>query len=62
LLDFPAVTLDEVAERKVRFGQQVEIEHSGPESLCRAYSAAGELVALLRYDPRTGLWQPQKAA
>jgi len=60
LQDFPAVTLDEAAERRVRFGQQVAIEHSGPEPFCRAYSTRGELVALLRYDPQTGLWQPKK--
>ena len=60
LQDFPAVTLDEAAERRVRFGQQVAIEHSGSEPLCRAYSTRGELVALLRYDPQTGLWQPKK--
>jgi tRNA pseudouridine55 synthase len=61
LLDLEAITFGSQAERQIRFGQQVQ----GPtpslsSSLCRAYSAEGELIALLQYDAQTGLWQPKK--
>jgi tRNA pseudouridine55 synthase len=58
LLDFEPVVVDAETEKRIRHGQQVE----GPDSpgLRRAYSRTGELIAILRYDPQTGLWQPKK--
>jgi len=58
LLDFEPVVVDAETEKRIRHGQQVE----GPDSpgLRRAYSRTGELIAILRHDPQTGLWQPKK--
>ncbi len=61
LVAYEAITVDGETERKIRFGQQV----AGPTPSClpslrRAYSGQGQLIALLSYDARTGLWQPKK--
>jgi tRNA pseudouridine55 synthase len=58
LLDFEAMVVDAQTEKRIRHGQQVQ----GPDSpgLRRAYSQQGELIAILRHDPQTGLWQPKK--
>ena len=61
LRDFEALTFGSQAERQIRSGQQVQgPTPSSSSSLCRAYSTEGKLIALLQYDIRTGLWQPQK--
>jgi len=61
LLDFEAITFGSQAERQIRSGQQVQgPTPSSSSSLCRAYSTEGKLIALLQYDVRTDLWQPQK--
>jgi tRNA pseudouridine55 synthase len=38
------------------------VDAQGPDSpgLRRAYSQEGEFIAILRYDPQTGHWQPKK--
>jgi tRNA pseudouridine55 synthase len=58
LLDFEPVIVDAQAEKRIRHGQQV----NGPDSpgLRRAYAQTGEFIAILKHDPQTGLWQPQK--
>lgn len=58
LLDFEHMVVDAEAENRIRHGQQIQ----GPDSpgLRRAYSRTGEFIAILRYDPQTGLWQPKK--
>ncbi len=58
LLDFEPLVVDAQTEKRIRHGQQVE----GPDSpgLRRAYSQEGELIAILKRDPQTGLWQPKK--
>ena len=58
LLDFEPVVVDAATEKRIRHGQQVQ----GPDSpgLRRAYSQTGEFMAILGYDPQTGLWQPKK--
>jgi tRNA pseudouridine55 synthase len=58
LQDLRSMIVDAQAEKHVRQGQQIQ----GPDSpgLCRAYYSTGELIAILRYDSRTGLWQPKK--
>lgn len=68
LLDFEPVVVDAQAEQRIRHGQQVEAPPLPPpiaggewrHELRRAYSQKGELIAILRHDPQTGLWQPQK--
>ena len=58
LLRFEPMIVDAQAEKRIRYGQQVQ----GPDShgLRRAYSQKGEFIAILRHDPQTGLWQPKK--
>jgi tRNA pseudouridine55 synthase len=58
LLDFEAIVVDAQAEKRLRHGQQ--IQGPGSPGLCRAYSQKGELIAILRHDSQTGLWQPKK--
>ncbi len=64
LLDFEPWVVDSQAEKRIRHGQQVEAPpQAGWEDtrgLRRAYSSQGELIAILRHDPQTGLWQPKK--
>ncbi len=68
LLDFEPVVVDAQAEQRIRHGQQVEAPPLPPpiaggewrHELRRAYSQKGELIAILRHDPQTGLWQPHK--
>jgi tRNA pseudouridine55 synthase len=61
LLDFEPMVVDAQTEQRIRHGQQVQ----GPVTcetgeLRRAYSEKGELIAILRHDPQTGLWQSKK--
>lgn len=61
LLDFEPMVVDAQTEKCIRHGQQIQ----GPATcergeLHRAYSDKGELIAILRYDPQTGHWQPKK--
>jgi tRNA pseudouridine55 synthase len=68
LLDFKAIVVDAQTEKRIRHGQQVQAPPLSPpqaewewkKELRRAYSKEGELIAILRHDPRTGLWQPKK--
>jgi tRNA pseudouridine55 synthase len=64
LLDFEPMIVDAQAEKRIRHGRQVEAlpqaEGKRETGLRRAYSQEGELIAILRYDPQTGLWQPKK--
>jgi len=68
LLDFELMVVDAQTETRIRHGQQVEapplplpqVEGEGERGLRRAYSQKGELIAILRRDPQTGLWQPKK--
>jgi tRNA pseudouridine55 synthase len=64
LTDWPIWTLDEQTARRVQHGQQIElpsnVETAVDQTWLRAYSAQGRLIALLRHDPTTGLWHPDK--
>lgn len=66
LLDFVPMVVDAQAEKRIRHGQQIEAlplpdcRGVEKERFCRAYSQNGELIAILRHDPQTGLWQPKK--
>jgi len=58
---FPACQLSETDAQRVSHGQALKLEGlaSNYEQL-RAYDPAGELVALLRYQPAVQSWQPIK--
>jgi tRNA pseudouridine55 synthase len=63
LLDFEPLVVDAQTEKRIQHGQQVQApppSGDGGRELRRAYSEKGELIAILRYDPQTGLWQPKK--
>ena len=68
LLDFEPIVVDAQAETRIRHGQQVEAPplpspiagKEKREEFRRAYSEEGRLIAILRHDPQTGLWQPKK--
>ncbi|MGA9350566.1 MAG: tRNA pseudouridine(55) synthase TruB [Anaerolineae bacterium] len=68
LLDFEPTVVDAQTEQRIRHGQQVEGPPPSPptsegrekEDFRRAYSQTGELIAILRHDPQTRLWQPKK--
>ena len=61
LLDFGPVVVDAQTEKRIRHGQQVQAPATCETGeLRRAYSKKGELIAILRHDPQTGLWQPKK--
>ena len=55
-----AVTLSEMDERSVGNGRAIALGNDIDESCCRAYSADGRLLAVLRFLPGQGLWQPKK--
>ena len=68
LLDFEPMVVDAQTEKRIRHGQQVEASPLPPpqageeeeSGLRRAYSQTGELIAILKHNPQTGLWQPKK--
>jgi tRNA pseudouridine55 synthase len=61
LLDFEPMAVDAQTEVRIRHGQQVQSPATCKTGeLRRAYSEKGELIAILRHDPQTGLWQPKK--
>lgn len=55
-----AVTLSEADERSVADGRPIAIDGDPGEGRRRAYSADGRLLAVLRFLPENGLWQPEK--
>lgn len=56
---FPVVTVDQATAGKIAFGQQVHLSAALEGGMCRAYTANGRLLALLRHHAG-GLWQPHK--
>jgi tRNA pseudouridine55 synthase len=64
LLDWPAVVVDAGQARRISQGQA--IERAGAEdkdeddSLWRAYSLDGDFLAVMDYDPESGVWRPKK--
>ncbi len=61
LLDFEPMIVDAQTEKCIRHGQQIQSPAACERGeLRRAYSEKGELIAILRHDPQTGLWQPKK--
>ncbi|MBM4429644.1 MAG: tRNA pseudouridine(55) synthase TruB [Chloroflexi bacterium] len=59
LSDLPAARVDVATARQIVSGQQVRLGEEAAGSLCRAYGADGQLLALLRLRD-DGLWQPYK--
>ena len=70
LLSMESVMLNKEEERKVRNGQpflssvgktRTTLEEGECEgSFYRAYSSDGEIVAILRFEPKLNLWRPKK--
>jgi tRNA pseudouridine55 synthase len=64
LLDWPAVVVDAGQARRIAQGQAIERvsdEDDGDgSSLWRAYSLDGDFLAIMDYDPHSGVWKPKK--
>jgi tRNA pseudouridine55 synthase len=64
LLHWAAVVVDNVRERLIRNGSSVVIENGRDggnlDRRCRAYSQDGCFLAVLRFNPESGQWQPEK--
>ena len=55
-----AVIVSEADERSIGNGRPIALGNYKDETYCRAYSADGRLLAVLRFLPHEGLWQPEK--
>ncbi len=64
LLHWMAAIVGKEGERTIETGRPLLVEQSqAVTSLpqrCRAYSLDGHIIALLRFEPESGLWQPDK--
>lgn len=64
ILGWRATILDEKSEEMVKKGQSIPLElgesSSYTEERCRAYSADGRFLAVLRLQKEEGLWHPDK--
>jgi tRNA pseudouridine55 synthase len=63
LQDWPALTLDADAARRMTMGQAVAlpgVEARAGASLYRAYDVHGKLIALAAFDPAAQVWRPRK--
>jgi tRNA pseudouridine55 synthase len=60
LQHLPAVILSEADESSIGNGRPIALDRDVDQSYCRAYSSAGHLIAVLRFLPDKGLWQPEK--
>lgn len=61
LSTWPAVVVDEATEQVIRNGVPVALplEPSGGHR-CRAYTADGHFLSVLRFEPEKGQWHPEK--
>lgn len=57
---WPSVRVEGPTLQAILHGQQVPLDSPPEAGLCAALSAAGELVAILAYEAKSGLWQPRK--
>jgi tRNA pseudouridine55 synthase len=55
-----AVTVSEADESSIGNGRAIALGNDRDENRCRAYSADGRFLAVLRFLPEQGLWQPEK--
>jgi tRNA pseudouridine55 synthase len=64
LLDWPAVVVDADQARRIGQGQAIERvaaeDDEDGSGLWRAYSLDGDFLAIMDYDPKSGVWQPKK--
>ena len=58
--DWPEMRLAEPDARRIYNGQTVAMLARAGEGFARAYNPAGEFFAVLRADPREGVWRPHK--
>jgi tRNA pseudouridine55 synthase len=57
--DWPEIGLTAEAAARIQHGQPIPLEEHA-DDFARAYNPAGEFIALLRADTRTGVWRPHK--
>jgi tRNA pseudouridine55 synthase len=64
LQDYPAVVVDDAGEESIRNGSPLapkqDIKSSPQRKYCRAYSADGRFLGILRYDKDKEAWRPKK--
>jgi tRNA pseudouridine55 synthase len=65
LQGYRAVAIDEAAEKAMRQGntltpESISIPGLSTDTRCRAYTADGRFLGILRYLPDQGVWQPEK--
>lgn len=60
LLDMDAVIVTREQAHALRHGQGIEKGTGSDGQIVRAYTMAGEFIALARYDAESGLWMPHK--
>jgi hypothetical protein len=61
LSNWPAAVVDEATAQSIRNGAAValSLESSGGDR-CRAYTADGHFLGVLRFDSEKGRWHPEK--
>jgi hypothetical protein len=58
---WPSVVVDEATEKLIRNGALVALPlESAKGDHCRAYTASGHFLCVLRSDPEKGQWHPEK--
>ena len=59
---WPVAIVGSEKEHQIRNGRPLALDElrSTDKALCRAYSIDGCFIALLRFSPERGLWQPEK--
>jgi len=64
LQDYDAVVVDDAGEEAIKKGSPLALEQENrgdsPQKYCRAYSADGRFLGVLRYAADKGVWQPKK--
>ena len=60
LENYTAAILNAEQERAIRNGRPLNLNIVSAGEHCRAYSPDGRFLALLRYLPDSGVWQPEK--
>jgi len=62
LSTWPAVVVDEATEPAIRNGTPIDLplQSSSGKQYCRAYTADGHLLGVLRFDPEKRQWHPEK--
>ncbi|MDO8490769.1 MAG: tRNA pseudouridine(55) synthase TruB [Dehalococcoidia bacterium] len=63
VLDFTAVIVGQSTEQAIRTGRPLDrqaVPPGEPGTWCRAYSLAGGLISLLRFQPEAEVWHPDR--